>query len=423
MSTSQTQILVIGAGYSGLLATTRLAAKTRRQKVNITLVNPMATFVERLRLHQYAANQPVKQRSIAETLLGTGVEFLQASVTAIDTQRHEVVAQTDSGPRRLPYDYILYTAGSTIDRDSVPGVRENAHTLTPTGPLSAEAMRGSLPELNRRAGRLVVVGGGATGIEAAAEFAESYPNLQVSLVTHGELAGFWGGKIQSHIVKTLTRLGVAIRDQMEVVRVEPGALVTSTGDSIPFDLCLWAGGFSVPALARASGLAVNERGQVIIDPYMRSISHPEIYAAGDSARPVDESRNLLRMAALTAVITGAHAADCLANAVNGRPQKPLDFAYVGQGIALGRHDAIGFNNFPDDQPRAPYFTGLAGFYGREFFVDVLARLPGLERRLPGVHFWPGRYLFGMGTTPRPQSSPLGTTPKQDRAPATTASRS
>ena len=390
MSQQQIHVYVIGAGYAGMLAAVRLAGKTRRQNVQITLINPSERFVERLRLHQYAANQPVRQRPIVEILRGTGVHFVQAWVTAIDTHRREVVAQTDTGSQRLAYDYLLYSPGSTIDQDSVRGVREYAYTLTPTGPQSAEALRSALPELNRRGGQLVVVGGGATGIEAAAELAESYPDLRVSLVTRGELAGFWGGKIQSHILKTLTRLGVSIRDHTGVARVGPHEITTEDGESIPFDLCLWAGGFAVPALARDSGLAVNERGQVLIDPYMRSISHPEIYAAGDSALPVEESNIHVRMAALTAVITGAHAADCLANAVSGRPPKPLNFAYIGQGIALGRHEAVGFNNYPDDKPKGPIFTGWLGVRGREFFVDLLARLPGIERRLPGLHFWPGR---------------------------------
>jgi NADH:quinone reductase (non-electrogenic) len=390
ISKQQTHILVIGAGYAGMLATVRLAAKTRRQNVSITLINPAETFVERLRLHQYAANQPVRQRPIIGILRGTGVHFVRAWVTAIDTQRCEVVAQTETGSQRFAYDYLLYTPGSTIDRDSVPGVRENAYTLTPTGPHSAEALRSALPELNRRGEHLVVVGGGATGIEAAAEFAESFRNLRVSLVTQGEPGGSWGGKIQSHIVKTLARLGVSIRDRTAVARVEPHAITTEDGESIPFDLCLWAGGFAVPSLAREAGLAVNERGQLLIDPYMRSISHPEVYAAGDSAQPVEESGMRVRMAALTAAITGAHAADCLSNAINGRPQKPLNFAYLGQGIALGRHEAVGFNNFPDDKPKWPIFTGWLGVRGREFFVDLLARLPGIERRLPGLRFWLGR---------------------------------
>ena len=171
MSKQQINVLVIGAGYAGMLATVRLAKKTYRQNVQITLINPAETFVERLRLHQYAANQLVRQRSIVGILRGTGVRFVQACVTAIDTHGREVVIQTDTGSQRLAYDYLLYSPGSTIDQDSVPGVREYAYTLTPTGPHSAEALRIALPELNRRGGQLVVVGGGATGIEAAAEFA------------------------------------------------------------------------------------------------------------------------------------------------------------------------------------------------------------------------------------------------------------
>lgn len=68
----------------------------------------------------------------------------------------------------------------------------------------------------------------------------------------------------------------------------------------------------------------------------------------------------MRMASLTAAIAGAHAADCLADVVIGRPPRRLSFAYSGQGIALGRHEAVGFNNFPDDAPKWPVFrAGLA----------------------------------------------------------------
>ena len=96
------------------------------------------------------------------------------------------------------------------------------------------------------------------------------------------------------------------------------------------------------------------------------------------------------MAAYTAAITGAHAADCLYNAFTNRQPKPLNFAYLGQGIALGRHDSVDFNNFPDDKPKWPIFTGELGVFGREFFVNLLASLPSIERWLPGLHFWPSQ---------------------------------
>ena len=291
---------------------------------------------------------------------------------------------------RLPYDYLLYALGSSIDVDSTPGVREHAYTLTQTGPRSAETLRDRLPLLNQQQGSVAVVGGGATGIEVAAEFAESYPSLRVSLITRGVLAGTLGSAPQARLRRGLERLGVAIVEDVTVARVEPARLITMTGDIIATDLCLWAGGFSVPALARDTGLAVNERGQLLIDPFMRTLSDPRIYAAGDCAQPVQQAGAPMRMAAYTAVVMGAHAADCLANVAQGKAQRPLSFAYAGQGIALGRHDAVGFSNFPNDRPRRPIFSGWLALHLREFFVNFLAGSARREARHPGRFIWLGK---------------------------------
>jgi NADH dehydrogenase FAD-containing subunit len=147
---------------------------------------------------------------------------------------------------------------------------------------------------------------------------------------------------------------------------------------------------------------VNERGQVLIDPFMRSISHPDILAVGDAAHPVQDPGVRVRMAALTAVILGAHGADSLTAILQGKTPQPLSFAYLGQGIALGRHDAIALNNYPDDRPGPPYLTGRLGVEGREFFVRLLAALPSYEKRWPGVTFWlgKGRYAAALRRTQR-----------------------
>src|SRR5436190_18464735 len=126
----QKRVVVIGAGYAGMLATIRLAGKTRHQNVAITLVNASDIFVERVRLHEMAANRPVKQQHIRDMLKGTGVDFVQGLVTNIDAGNREISVQSGE-VRRLGYDHLLYTLGSTIDRESVPGVREHAYTLTP----------------------------------------------------------------------------------------------------------------------------------------------------------------------------------------------------------------------------------------------------------------------------------------------------
>jgi NADH dehydrogenase FAD-containing subunit len=387
---TQTQIVVIGAGYAGLLATVRLAGNTRRDSVAITLVNASDSFVERLRLHQFAANQTIQQRPIARILHGTGVEFVRGLVTGIEAARSQIVVQTGKATQGIGYEKLLYALGSTINRDSVPGVREHAYTLTPAGPRSAAALREVLPKLNATGGRVLICGGGATGIEAAAEFADSYPNLRVRLVTSGEFGMFLGREVAAYMRQSLSRRGVNIQDRTTIAEIRSGEVLTDAGAMMACDLCLWTGGFTVPSLAREAGLAVNEGGQILIDPFMRSISHPDIYAVGDAAHPIEEPGVQVRMAAFTAAIMGAHGADCLSAAIQGKTPKPLSFAYMGQGIALGRHDAIGFNTYPDGMPNAPYFTGRFGYEFREFFVRFLADASNLERRWPGFFWWRGK---------------------------------
>src|ERR1043165_4107553 len=128
MDHPKVQVLVIGAGYAGLLATVRLAMRTRRKNIQITLINPSAVFVERPRLHQFAANQSLKQRPITEVLRGTGAQFIRAVVTEIHTLEREVIIRMDTNQQRLPYTYLLYTAGSVVDQDGIEGIREYAYT-------------------------------------------------------------------------------------------------------------------------------------------------------------------------------------------------------------------------------------------------------------------------------------------------------
>jgi NADH dehydrogenase len=367
-----TRILVIGAGYAGLLFTMRLAGKVARQHVHIALVNESDTFTERPRLHQFATNQVVQWRSLPQMLRRTTIQFIQGRVTGLDPIHRKIIVEDQQQMHQLEYDYLVYALGSETDRKTVPGVAQYAYTLAARGPLSAAALREILPSIEARAGQIVVSGGGATGIETAAQVASTYPHIKVRLVTREPLALFLGKGVASSMRRSLQRLGVEIIDQTSVTAVRAQSVVTDQGSELACDLCIWTGGFVAPPLAREAGLAVNERNQVIVDPFLRSISHPEIYEIGDAAHPREDPGVPVRMSAFTATILGAHGADSLSAVLRGKTPRPLSFAYLGQGIALGRHNAIGFNNYPDDTPRPPYFTGWLGYQIREGFVRLLA---------------------------------------------------
>src|SRR5207248_10825007 len=112
-------------------------------------------------------------------------------------------------------------------------------------------------------------------------------------------------KGRAYLHKTFNRLGITLREKITVKQIAANAAVTQDGSMLPFDLCLWTAGFSIPLLARQSGIRVNACGQVLIDGELRSVSHPNIYAVGDAAA----FETPLRLACATAMPMGAHAAD------------------------------------------------------------------------------------------------------------------
>src|SRR5713101_3887223 len=387
MTQPSTRILVLGAGVAGLLFTLRLAGKVAREPVQITLVDESDTFMVRPRLHEFATNQHVFRRSFSQILRKTQVQFLQGRVTSLDPGQHRITVQDQQQQHELEYDYLVYALGSMTDRQSVPGVAQYAYSLSARGPLSAAALRETLPAVQARGGQVVVCGGGATGIETAAQVASVYPRIKVRLVS----------------------LGVEIVDQSTVRAVRAQSVVLDQERELACDLCIWTAGFVVQPLARESGLAVNERGQILVDPFLRSASHPQIYAIGDAASPVeDPGVPHVRMSAFTAGIMGAHSADCLSAILAGKTPKPLSFAYLAQAIALGRHNAIFLMLSSDDRPRPPYITGWLGSLAREAAVNFVVKATLAQRRFPGLFTWlgKGRYEQAQRQSAKEEHPPL-----------------
>ncbi len=395
MTQPSTRILVLGAGIAGLLFTLRLSGKVEHSSVQITLVDESETFMVRPRLHEFATNQHVSQRSIPKILRHSNVQFLQARVISLHPGKRSVtVLDQLQQPHELEYDYLVYALGSMTDRHSVAGVADHAYSLSASGPLSAAALRDRLPALAQKSGQVVICGGGATGIETAAQVASIYPHLKVSLLTQGTLASSWNKSVADVIQRRLVSLGVEIIEQSKVSAVREHSVVLEGGRELACDLCICTTGFVVPPLAREAGLAVNERGQVLVDPFLRSVSHPQVYAIGDAALPVeDPGVSHVRMSAFTASIMGAHGADCLSAVLAGKMPKPLSFAYLAQVIALGQHNAIFFTLSADDEARAPYITGRVGALTREVFVRFVIAATLAQYRFPGLFIWLGKRRY------------------------------
>ncbi|MEU7765887.1 FAD-dependent oxidoreductase [Nocardia sp. NPDC049190] len=357
--TGQHRIVVLGAGYAGLAAARRLAGAAR--DAQITVVDARATFVERVRLHQQAAGQRIPAWDLREMLERKRIRFVCARATEIDTVGRRVVL--DAAPA-LDYDILVYALGSLADPERVPGVAEHAYTV-------------ATPEDTRRLtlsrGPVAVVGAGATGIELAAELGESRPDLPVVLLGSEEPGAWLSPRARAYIRRTLERLGVEIRSDAKVIEVTSDGVRLADGSLVAAAATVWTTGFRVPDLAMRSGLAVDAAGRVRTDATLRSVSHPEIYAAGDAAVIAGPGDRELRMACATALPTGKYAADAALARIRGVEPRPLRFRYVVQCLSLGRRDGLIQVLRGDDSPRRTVLTGRAAASVKEWIVRGAAR--------------------------------------------------
>ncbi|MBF6170839.1 NAD(P)/FAD-dependent oxidoreductase [Nocardia blacklockiae] len=382
------RIVVLGAGYAGAITAGRLARRLHRDDVEIVAVDAHAEFVERVRMHQLASGQDLPERPLRDAFAGTGVRLRIARVTAIDVDRRTVALDAEQGPETLTYDTLVYALGSTVADHGVPGVAEYARHVA--GKQAALRVREELGRLASGAA-VVVVGGGLTGIETAAEIAEARPDLAVTIAARGGVGDWLGDKAQRHLRRAFDRLGVTVREHTDVRRVEPDRVVTATG-SIPAALTVWAAGFAVHPIAAASTLAVSESGRVVVDGTLRSVSHPDVYAVGDAAHAPGPDGAILRMGCATATPMAWQAADALAARLTGGPVREKPIGYAFQCVSLGRRDAVVQRVTHADQPTSTVFTGRFGARVKELICASAAwsvshptmMLPSRRRRLVPV---------------------------------------
>ncbi|MFD4948714.1 NAD(P)/FAD-dependent oxidoreductase [Streptomyces sp. NPDC058239] len=381
------RVLILGAGYAGMSAAIQLAARVRRREdVQVTLVNAQERFTERLRLHMTATGQQLAELSIPELLEGTGAQFVRGWVTAVDSDAKTVRIDDD---QVLHYDTLVYGLGSMADTAAVPGAEDHAYSLNSAQ--DAEVLADRLALLG--SGTVVVGGSGLTGVESAAEIAEQHPELNVVLLGRQEPGAAMNAKAKAYLQAALDRLGVQVRSGVEVAKVLPGAVELAGGEIIAADAVAWTSGTRVSPLAAAAGLTVDERGRIVTDAALRSVSHPEVYAVGDAAA-IRQGYGVMHGTCQGGMPTGVHAAVSILRALKGKQPKPFRFGYYHTPVSLGRHDAVVQFTRPDDSPRRIHLTGRMAARYKETVTASPWPTYGRMKKMPASGaFWPrgGRF--------------------------------
>lgn len=329
------RVVVLGGGYAGVVAANTLA----RRRFEVTLVNPIPFFVERVRLHRVAAGHRDHARVPFEKILHSGISLVIDRARRIDASHHAV--QLASGAR-IGYDWLVYAVGSgersaSTDRHSV------------ANDAAAACLAEALAHQSRQ--ETTVVGAGLTGVETAAALATA--GRQVELISRDL---FPTDTYHRHVHARLTSLGVEVSTgSLGDAARRGGILIDATG-------------LQPPPLARLSGLPVDERGRLVVKPDLRTSAHPSIVGAGDATYVTGGDATHLRMSCATALPMGAHAARTIIEMSRGRTPEPFRHRYAIQCLDLG--GAVGRIQFvtAKDDHRPFALTSVLGGLGKELVV-------------------------------------------------------
>jgi NADH dehydrogenase len=372
------QIVVIGGGAGGLELVTRLGATFGREKFDIILVEKNRTHIWKPLLHEVAAGSldanldEVGYRSHGHAW---GYRFFYGAMEGVDRDTREVViapildedGREIMGRHRIRYDYLVLAVGSVSNDFGTRGVAQ--HCIFLDSRLQADRFRSKLLDHCLRVSRTLVqnpqadaivrvdiVGGGATGVELAAElynaaaelrhyglevFDES--RLKVTLIEAGpRILPALPERLAEAAHKELEALGVRVITGEQVVEATSEGMLTKSGEMIKADLRVWAAGVKGPDLLAGIGLEVTRTNQLVVKPTLQTTRDARIFAIGDCAWFVPEGQ-------ARPVPPRAQAAHQMADAafrniramIRGKPLKPFVYKDHGSLVSLSHFSTVG----------------------------------------------------------------------------------
>lgn len=412
-------IVIIGGGFAGVAA----ARKLRRVDVDITLVDR----------HTYNTFQPLLYQ-VATASLNPGditwflralradqsnVRFLKGTVVGMDHDAKTV--QLDTGVA-VEYDQLVISVGVTTNFFGVPGAAEYALPLYRRSQALAvrDQMFSHLEDAAINGGerdlRIIVVGGGATGVETAGAFAElrnmdmptTYPELDpehthitlVEMLPH-VLAPFHPN-LREYARKSLKKRSVDLRLDTSVNEVrDDGVIVEHDGEEefLPAGLVVWASGITAHDIIKDWNVPQGRGGRIETDKQHRVTGLRDVFAIGDVSIDPDDP---LPQQAQPAIQGGKHVAKVIRADLKGASVKPFKYRDKGTMATIGRSSAVA---------QIAYLPRLKGFPAWIIWVGLhIAMLLGNRNRFATLTNLAARYLTKgshnaiVGEVPDPRTS-------------------
>ena len=372
------QIVVVGGGAGGLELVAKLARILGKIDYDIILVDRNQTHIWKPLLHEVAAGSldaNLDEVGYRGHAYRWGYRYFDGALETVDRTAREIVVapiiedgREIIGRHRIRYDYLVLAVGSVSNDFGTPGVREHCIFLDERA--EADRFRRKLLNQCLRVSRsvianpgsnaaveVVIVGGGATGVELAAELHMSAANLamyglevfdakrlKVTLVEAGpRILPALPEKLAAAARGELQALGVRVATGEMVVEATADGIRTKTGEFIDADLMVWAAGVKgADFMHEIGGLETNRGNQVVVGPTLQTTRDERIYAIGDCAYYVPAgAERPVPPRAQTAHQMADIAFHNIRAAIEGKPLRPFLYQDHGSLVSLARYATVG----------------------------------------------------------------------------------
>jgi NADH:ubiquinone reductase (H+-translocating) len=394
------RIVIVGAGYAGILTAKKLEKKLKKQDVQITIIdkNPFHTMLTEL--HEVAANR-VDEDSIKidlrKVFAGRKVDVKIDTVASIDFEKKTVIGTSES----YSYDYLVLAAGSKPNFFGVKGAEEFSYKLWSFDDavilkdrihdMFRKAMRETNPEERKRLLTFWIVGAGFTGVEMVGELAEYVPILCEKYGINPNEVNLFNVDGLSRVIPNLTeKLSGKVQRRLEKMRVKVilNTFVSEIGEEYislkqgdkvnkyPAGTIVWAAGIqSMDVTQKTVGnLEVVQGGRVQVDAYLRSTKNTNVYVIGDNMYfiPEGEERPVPQMVenCEQSSHTAAHNIVC---DINGGKMEEYKPKFHGVMVSIGGRYAVCHVGLPGRFFSMPSFLAMFAkhFINIIYFIQVL----------------------------------------------------
>jgi len=360
MDKREPHVVVVGAGFGGIMVARNLAGTRARvtviDRANHHLFQPLLYQVATAALSPANIAAPIRDILRRQP----NAEVFLAEVVGVDMQAKCVLLR-DADP--IPWDYLILAPGTRYnyfghdewERDA-PSLKtlSDAVSIRQDILLAFEAAEMERdPERRKALLTFALVGGGPTGVELAGSLAElaqramrqDFRHIRPSetrillLEAAPRILSMFPDKLALAAERALERLGVEVRTGAKVESVEPGAVVVS-GEHIPCSTVLWTAGVvaAVP-IGKWLGVETDRIGRIAVAPDLSVPGHPNVFVIGDAAHVEHEGQPLPGVAPV-AMQQGRYVAKLIRARMDGKPIEPFRYHDKGNLATVGRSFAI-----------------------------------------------------------------------------------